>query len=346
MTSKPNQRVCILGANGFIGSHLSLALVRKGHKVIGLDLHKYRLTSLLNDNRFSFYQRDFRAIDTSLKKILKSCDLIIPLVAIATPKTYVTDPIGVFELDFEANLPYVRYCVDNGVRLLFPSTSEVYGLTDEELFEEKTTRFTYGPIQNERWIYACCKQLLDRIIFAYGERDNLNYTIFRPFNWIGPGIDKISDEEGISRLVSQLLSDVIFRKQITLVDGGLQKRSFTDIRDGIEALVRIVEEPEVTNRKIYNIGNPANECSVLEFSKMLLGSIEARFPHFQSAAVKLIGTTGLEFYGKGYQDVSRRVPNITAANIDLDWKPVYPVIDSIKEIIDGLDQALFTAPLQ
>ena len=106
----------------------------------------------------------------------------MPLVAIATPKQYVEDPIGVFNLDFEMNLKIVKQCVKYHKRILFPSTSEVYGASPEPEFKEDETFLVLGPIQKERWIYSCCKQLLDRVIYAHGTRGNLDFTLFRPFN--------------------------------------------------------------------------------------------------------------------------------------------------------------------
>ena len=117
----------------------------------------------------------------------------------------------------------------------------------------------YGPINKQRWIYAASKQLLDRVIYAYGVRDNLDYTLFRPFNFIGPNLDNVEEpKEGSSRVFTQFLSNVLYRRPIKLVDGGSQKRSFTYIDDAIEALLTILENKDgCASRRIFNIGNPA-----------------------------------------------------------------------------------------
>jgi len=336
MTTLHKPKICILGANGFIGSHLVKRLLSDGYELTALDVEDFRLLPVLNDKNLKFVKRDFRAFDSSLKRLLRSSEIIVPLVAVATPKSYVTDPIGVFELDFEANLPIVRFCVERDLRLIFPSTSEVYGLSDSEVFEESNTSFSYGPIRNERWIYASCKQLLDRIIYAYGSREGLRYTIFRPFNWLGPGLDSISNEEGTSRLVTQLISDIAFKRKITLVDGGQQRRCFTDITDGIDALVKIIERPEISTGKIYNLGNPTNEYSVSDFARLLLDCLRSQPVRFNLDDVLIETTSGTDFYGKGYQDVSRRVPSILAAKEDLDWAPKVSLRDSLVNILSGI----------
>src|SRR5262249_37425985 len=155
----------------------------------------------------------------------------------ATPASYVQDPLGVFELDFEQNLRIVRQCAQFGTRIIFPSSSEVYGMCADEEFDEEASTLVYGPVSKSRWIYACAKQLLDRVITALGEQKGLRYTLFRPFNWIGPGLDSIhSPKEGSSRVVTQFLGHLLREEPITLVDGGSQRRCFTHVDDGVDAL--------------------------------------------------------------------------------------------------------------
>src|SRR4051812_30800070 len=231
---------------------------------------------------------------------IKKCDTVLPLVAIATPATYVSDPLRVFELDFEANLPIVRSCVKYRKRIIFPSTSEVYGMCDDASFDPEKSNFVLGPINRPRWIYACAKQLMDRVIHAYGMQQGLDYTLFRPFNWIGSGLDSINTaKEGSSRVITQFLGHIVRGETIKLVDGGTQKRAFTYIDDGIDALMKIIANPErIASSKIYNIGNPANNFSVRELAEMML-ALAATYPEYSPTAkqVKLIETTADAYYG-------------------------------------------------
>jgi hypothetical protein len=167
------------------------------------------------------------------------------LVAIATPATYVKEPLRVFELDFEANLPIVRQAVKYKKRVIFPSTSEVYGMSQDPEFDPENSPLIYGPINKPRWIYACAKQMMDRVIHAYGQQEGLQYTLFRPFNWIGPGLDSIhTPKEGSSRVITQFLGHIVRGEPIKLVDGGAQKRSFTYVSDGIDALMKIIDNKD------------------------------------------------------------------------------------------------------
>ena len=185
-------------------------------------------------------------------------------------------PLRVFELDFEENLRVVRYCVKYGKRIVFPSTSEVYGMCDEEVFDEDNSKLILGPIRMQRWIYSCSKQLLDRVIWAYGQNEGLEFTLFRPFNWIGPRLDSLSSARiGSSRAITQLILNLVEGTPIKLIDGGNQKRCFTDVSDGVECLYRIIENKDgVCNGQIINIGNPDNEASIKELAEMLVAKFE------------------------------------------------------------------------
>ena len=195
--------VLILGVNGFIGHHLSRCILKSTDwNVYGMDMQCNRLEGIIDHERFHFFEGDITINHEWIEYHVKKCDVILPLVAIATPATYVTDPLAVFELDFEANLPIVRACVKYKKRLLFPSTSEVYGMCPDAEFHPSESELVLGPISKPRWIYSCSKQLMDRVIAAYGQQEDFEYTLFRPFNWIGPGLDSIhTPKEGSSRVV-------------------------------------------------------------------------------------------------------------------------------------------------
>src|SRR4029077_563923 len=115
-----------------------------------------------------------------------------------------------------------------------------------------------GPIEKQRWIYSCSKQLMDRVIYAYGSRGGRAFTLFRPFNWIGAGLDSIhTAKEGSSRVITQFFGHIVRGEPIKLVDGGTQKRAFTYIDDGIDALMTIIDNKSgFASGKIYNVGNP------------------------------------------------------------------------------------------
>ncbi|BBO59264.1 bifunctional UDP-4-keto-pentose/UDP-xylose synthase [Mycoavidus sp. B2-EB] len=333
------KKVLILGVNGFIGHHLSKRILNTTDwEVFGMDMQTDRLGDLVQHERMHFSEGDITINKEWVEYHIRKCDVILPLVAIATPATYVKQPLRVFELDFEANLPIVRSAVKYGKHLVFPSTSEVYGMCEDDAFDPQSSSLVYGPINKPRWIYACSKQLMDRVIWAYGMQEGLRFTLFRPFNWMGPGLDSIhTQKEGSSRVVTQFLGHIVRGENISLVDGGLQKRAFTDIDDGISALMRIIENPaDVALGKIYNIGNPSNNFSVQELAQMML-KLAAEFPEYATNAqqVKLVKTSSGAYYGAGYQDIQNRVPSIDNISAELNWKPTIDMEQALRKVFDA-----------
>jgi nucleoside-diphosphate-sugar epimerase len=333
------KKILILGVNGFIGHHLSRRILETTDwDVYGMDMSSERLAEFSDHPRMHFFEGDITINKEWVEYHVRKCDVIIPLVAIATPATYVREPLRVFELDFEANLPIVRAAVKHKKHLVFPSTSEVYGMSSDAEFDSETSNLVYGPINKSRWIYACCKQLMDRVIAAYGMEQGLRYTLFRPFNWIGPGLDSIFEaKEGSSRVVTQFLGQIVRGEPIQLVDGGRQRRSFADVSDGVSALMRIIENPGgIANGRIYNIGNPANHYSVRELAEMML-KIASEYVEYADSAShsRIVDTSAADFYGEGYQDVQNRLPKITAMADDLGWKPSVNMDASLRFIFES-----------
>jgi nucleoside-diphosphate-sugar epimerase len=333
------KKILILGVSGFIGHHLSKRIMdTTDWQVFGMDMNSERVADLLDNPRFNFFEGDITINKEWMEYQIRKCDAVMPLVAIATPASYVQQPLRVFELDFEANLPIVRACVKHKKRLLFPSTSEVYGMCRDAEFDPYSSEMIYGPINKPRWIYACSKQLMDRVIHAYGQMEDLDYTLFRPFNWIGAGLDNISTaKEGSSRVITQFLGHIVRGEPINLVDGGHQRRTFTYIDDGIDALMKIVENKNnKASGQIYNIGNPANDVSVREAAGMML-KLASEYPEYRenAAKVELVETTSSAYYGAGYQDVQNRVPKIENTMRDLGWKPQVNLQDALRGIFDA-----------
>ncbi len=336
--SSRKKRVLILGVNGFIGNALSERLLESNrYEVHGMDMQSNSIERLLHRPGFNFHEGDISIHREWIEYHVKKCDIILPLVAIATPAEYTRNPLKVFELDFEENLRIVRYCAKYKKRVLFPSTSEVYGMSDDASFDEDNSRLVLGPIRKQRWIYSCSKQLLDRVIYAYGQTEGLEFTIFRPFNWIGPRLDSLSSARiGSSRAITQLILNLVEGTPIQLVDGGEQKRCFTDVNDGVECLFRIIENRHKhCNHKIINIGNPDNESSIKDLARILVEKFE-RHPlrhHFPPFA-GICETESRSFYGKGYEDVQHRKPNIRNARKYLNWEPGIQMEQSIEETLD------------
>ena len=302
-----------------------------------MDLRSNYISHLLDHKDFHFFEGDISIHSEWTEYHIRKCDIVLPLVAIATPIEYTRNPLRVFELDFEENLRIVRYCVKYHKRILFPSTSEVYGMCEEESFDEDNSKLVLGPIRMQRWIYSCSKQMLDRVIWAYGVRDGLKFTLFRPFNWVGPRLDTLNSARiGSSRAITQLILNLVQGTPIQLIDGGEQKRCFTDVSEGIECLFRMIENKNgCCDGQIVNVGNPTNEASIKELAEMLVAKFEkhplrSKFPPFAGYVEVESGS----YYGQGYQDVQHRRPSIKNAQRLLAWTPVIGLEESVDKTLD------------
>ena len=337
MSGSESLKILILGANGFIGSALVTKIIKthKNWEIYAMDLANDKLPNT-DSKTIHFKLGDITKEKIWVEEQIEKCDVVLPLVAIANPAIYVTNPLRVFELDFEANLEIVKLCVKHKKRLIFPSTSEVYGMSQDSEFNEETSPLTLGPINKERWIYSCSKQLLDRVIYAHGKRDGLLYTLFRPFNWIGENQDNPHVEGNSSRVVTQFIGNIIYGRDFYLVDGGAQRRSFTYIDDGIDALVKIIENKNgAANGRIFNIGNPKNNYSIKELAEKTV-ELAAFYPKYKNNVekIKIISQSANDYYGKGYQDLQNRVPKISAIYEALGWEPKVDLDTALKSILN------------
>ena len=331
-------RVLILGVNGFIGNALTARILETTDwTVAGLDIGSDKIAPFLSESRFTYLEGDIAINKEWIEYQIKKCDVVLPLVAIANPSLYVKQPLAVFQLDFEENLRIVKQALQYKKRVVFPSTSEVYGMCPDPEFDEEASPLVYGPIRKQRWIYSCSKQLLDRVIYAYGEGEGLSYTLFRPFNWIGPHLDDVdSPKEGSSRVLTQFLHNILYGLPIKLVDGGTQRRSFTYISDGIDCLMKILEnEGGRADRGIFNIGNPANDVSVAELARKLIDAVAAHPAWAEKArSTPIVEVSSGDYYGEGYQDIMTRVPSIRRARQFLGWEPKVGLDDAVRKTVD------------
>jgi UDP-apiose/xylose synthase len=321
-------KITILGAGGFIGSHLVEHLMQRAeHEIIGVDLEDAKLEGIRGSN-FRFIRGDVHSVQTSL---WKSADLVIDLIAYANPSIYVERPLDVFHTNFEANALVIEACIAHNCRLLQFSTSEVYGKAVDPVgtYAEDRTDLIYGPISKQRWIYAATKQLLERVIYAHGERGDLDYTIIRPFNFLGPRFDYLvpAGTTGGPRAFAHFMSALLTGGPIQLVDGGEQRRSFTDIRDATAAVSAMIDAGEAASGQIYNVGNPDNDVAIRELVDKMMQVYEELTGRAPTNEIRTI--SGEDFYGVGYEDMTRQPPDISKLQT-LGWNPRFDLDTTLR----------------
>jgi UDP-apiose/xylose synthase len=346
-------RVLLLGVGGFIGSHLVDRLLRDPDLVVeGFDLTAEKLEQALQLPRFAFVRGDIRHEHATIEAMIDRADVVVDLIAHAMPSLYVSKPLEVFDLNFLENLYIVEACVARGKRLVQFSSCEVYGKTlaavapdglthpddlRHALFSEDATDFILGPVNKHRWIYSCAKQLLERVIHAYGLRQELNWSVVRPFNFIGPKIDYLTTaQEGNPRVFSHFMSALLEGTEMKLVDGGRHKRCYTYIDDAVDCIERIIANPDgVCDRQIFNVGNPDNELSIRELAERMRALYATKFRPPGQRLPDIVEVDSRQFYGEGYEDSDRRIPDITKAKTLLGWRPKYGLDETIERSMAG-----------
>ncbi len=312
-------KILIFGAGGFIGSNLIEHLIAQGeHEVTGLDVTDTKLAGIEGPN-FKFIKGNVADADLA-NKLVADTDVVVDLIAYANPSIYVETPLKVVQLNFFENMKILEYCLNHQKRLVQYSTSEVYGKrTRDGEYHEDHSDLVMGPVQKQRWIYASSKQLLERIIYAHGIKGDLDYSIIRPFNFVGPRFDYLvpAGSKGGPRVFSHFLSAMFTGGPIYLVDGGGQHRCFTHIYDASTAFSAILENSGGHN-EIFNVGNPNTNTTMEGLARMMqriYGELTGEMPDNE-----IIVIDGVEFYGKGYEDMDRVPPNVDKLTA-LGWAP-------------------------
>ena len=324
-------KISVLGAGGFIGSHLVEYLIPDGrYLVTGIDTTDEKLAGISGTN-FTFHQADISHFPDLLDAMVSEADVVVDLIAYANPSIYVTSPLEVFDLNFTQNLRIAEVCMKHKKRLIQYSSAEAYGKArDGETYSEDTTDLVVGPVSKQRWIYASAKILLERVLYAYGESGQLEYTIVRPFNFVGSRFDYLvpARSMGGPRVFAHFMSALLSGGPMYLVDGGSVHRAFLHISDANAGFQALLDHPHETRNQIYNMGNPNNSMTIRDLAYLMIdlfGELTG-----ETRKTEIIEVSGEEFYGPGYEDSDRLVPDISKLRA-LGWEPQLDARSTFRE---------------
>jgi len=330
-------KLFILGCGGFIGSHLlDRLLARPDIEIEGWDPDCSKIAGHIGHPRFTLHQTscvDAVAIKT-LEERLADADALINLAAICNPSQYNTHPLDVIRANLFESFPIVEMCARANKWLIYFSTSEVYGRTlssysktatdDPDLYElrENETPLIMGPVTNQRWTYAASKQMMERIVYAHHATTGMPFTIVRPLNFFGPRMDYIPRANGDAapRVLACFMSALLRGEPMKLVDGGVAKRTIVAVEEAIEAIERMLDNPGSAKNKTFNLGNRANEVTMRELAETMR-EVYAEItgdPSYRNHP--MIDVSSADFYGPGYEDCDRRMPDMTQAQTQLNWQ--------------------------
>ncbi len=331
-------RLIILGCGGFVGSHLlDRLLARDDVHIEGWDPDSHKIARHLDHPRFTLHK--VTCIDQAeLDKLadrLVDADVLINLAAICNPSEYNTRPLAVIRSNLFDVYPIVDMCAQANKWLLHFSTSEVYGRTlssympgnadDPDLYElrEDSTPLIMGPIVNQRWTYACAKQMIERYIYAHHSTTGMPFTIVRPLNFFGPKMDYIPrlDGEGVPRVLACFRAALLDNKPMLLVDGGTARRTIVAVEEAVAAIERMLDRPAQAQNRTFNIGNRANEVTMRELAYAMREAYAEITGEARYRDHPVVDVPAAEFYGPGYEDCDRRMPDLSQAERHLDWRP-------------------------
>ena len=320
-----------MGCGGFIGSHLLHAIFeRTNWRVFGVDLDSYRIQEYLANPRFEFLSADLA--DPEVVERIAQFPIVVNLAAICTPGRYMAEAAEVIRSNYDHPRALADACAKSGSWLIHFSTSEIYGKTaaDSGALLEDESEIVLGPVAASRWSYATAKLLTERYLAGLV---GLNWTVVRPFNFVGPFMDFMPgvDGEGIPRVLANFSTALVRGETLKLVNGGAAKRCFTSVHDAVDFMFCVFATGERALSQAFNVGNAANEVSIAELAQ-LMRSVYAEVKGVPESNVPGVETvSGEDYYGKGYDDSLRRLPSVEKAERLLGFKAKIPLKTALEE---------------
>lgn len=308
------KNVVVTGGCGFIGSHLIEALLKKGADVTVFDKADVKKSNIAHlADKINFIRGDV----TKEGEVIAACkgaDTIFHLSAIVGVKNYVNDPLGTIDVNIIGTRNVVAAAAKEKAKLLFTSTSEVFGKNPSVPWKEDDDR-VLGSTRIERWTYSTSKSMCEHMIFAAAKKYGFPATIVRYFNAYGPRQAPIF-------VVPAIIHRVLNGKPPLVYDKGTPTRCFTYIEDAIEGTIAAAEH---AGGEAFNIGS-MKETSLNELVKIILKETVR-----EDLNVEYVDTK--KFYGASYEDIPRRVPDAAKAKHVLGWEASTPLNEGIRKTV-------------
>jgi UDP-glucose 4-epimerase len=314
-------RALITGGAGFIGSHLSEALLADGHDVLVLD----NLSTGSIDNiahlkgRAGFeYFIDSVENEPLLAELIDRSDVVFHFAAAVGVKLIVEQPVYTIETNVHGTEVVLKHANKKKKLVVVASTSEVYGKSDDVPFREDSD-LVMGPTPKHRWAYACSKAIDEFLALAYWKERKLPVIIVRFFNTVGP---RQTGQYGM--VIPNFVRQALAGEPITVFGDGTQSRAFTHVADVVGALVKLIAEPKAIGQ-VINIGT-TQEISILDLAARIRDLSGSR------SAIKVIPYD--QAYESGFEDMPRRVPNLSKIEQLIGYAPKHALDDILVQVID------------
>jgi UDP-glucose 4-epimerase len=316
-------RVLITGGAGFIGSHLAEALLAADHEVSVLDNLSTgsmdNIVQLKGHPRFH-YTIDSVTNEPLLAEHIDQCDTVVHLAAAVGVKLIVEAPVHTIETNVHGTEVVLKHANKKKKLVVIASTSEVYGKSSAVPFREDAD-LVLGPTAKHRWAYACSKAIDEFLALAYWKEKKLPVVIVRLFNTVGP---RQTGRYGM--VIPGFVQQALAGEPMTVFGDGSQSRSFTHVGDVVGALVSLMQEPRAVG-DVFNIGN-RTEITILELAE--------RIKAITGSTSSIVTVPYDEAYEQGFEDMPRRVPDLTKLNQLIGYEPRVQLDDILRSVIDHM----------
>jgi UDP-glucose 4-epimerase len=311
-------KVLVTGGAGFLGSHLVDAFLKRGDEVTILDTGSdLKIRHALKHPKLH-YVKESIFNNVILDSLIMKADLVYHMAAVVGVEHYVEDPYKVLNVNVNGTQRVLELAYKYGKKVVFTSTSEVYGRNPKIPFREDDDR-VLGSTRIDRWCYSTSKAVGEHFCFAY-HKMGLPVVVVRYFNVYGPRLDKLD----VGRVITIFLGQILRGEPITVIGDGRQTRCFTYISDAIEATMNAGLKKEAVGQ-IVNIGND-KEYTILELAEAMKKVCNVKN--------KIVFVNQEKVYGKSYEDVPRRVPDITLQKKILGVAPKVKLEEGLRHTIE------------
>jgi len=313
-------KILITGGGGFLGSHLAERCLAGGHEVFAMDIARdYKVRHLFSDKRFHYIYDSIMNMEM-LDTMVSKCDIVYHMAAVVGVEHYVADPYHVLNVNINGTQNVLKAAYKYGRKVVFTSTSEVYGKNERIPFREDSDR-VLGPTTIDRWCYSTSKAAGEHFCLAY-KKMGLPIVILRYFNVYGPRLDAIDRGRVITIFMGKLLKNL----DLLVIGDGNQTRCFTYVSDAIEATYRAGMRDGVEGQ-VFNIGGD-RETSIKELAGLMIGISES--------LSKIRYVVEESVYGTSYEDIPRRVPDVRKMNKVLGVRADVSLEAGLKKTIDWM----------